>query len=272
MEATMGASDKEFQAYLKEAKSWETDKVIEANKSKSLAWIIAGVAAVVAVIAVTSTALVATREPAPPVVLRVDNTTGIVDVVNTLTNGKTNYDEAVNKYFTQLYVRYREGFSYDLKEEYYNNVGLMSVGLEQQRFFESFNPKNPLSPINVYGQTANVKILNKGTVFIKPNIALVRFIKKLERANTKAEISHWTATITFRYVGAPMKQKDRDINPLGFQVTEYRVDPDSPGPEATAQMSPVPGADAIAPATSQPVAPVATATTAPIVPAIQPKQ
>ena len=32
--------------------------------------------------------------------------------------------------------------------------------------------------------------------------------------------------MTFDYVKAPMKEKDREINPLGFQVSEYRNDPE----------------------------------------------
>jgi type IV secretion system protein VirB8 len=47
------------------------------------------------------------------------------------------------------------------------------------------------------------------------------------RGSDKPESSHWAATITFKYSNAPMKEKDRAINPLGFQVTEYRNDPDA---------------------------------------------
>lgn len=38
---------------------------------------------------------------------------------------------------------------------------------------------------------------------------------------------HWTATITFKYSDAPIKEKDRAVNPLGFQVVAYRDDPDA---------------------------------------------
>jgi type IV secretory pathway component VirB8 len=31
----------------------------------------------------------------------VDNSTGVVDVVNSVKDGDTNYEESVNKYFTQ---------------------------------------------------------------------------------------------------------------------------------------------------------------------------
>ena len=229
---------KDFDNYLNEARSWETHRLMEVQKSKKVAWYVAMAGVVVGILGVASSTLVATHEPPPPVVIRVDASTGIVDVVNSLKDGKSNYEEAVNKFFTQWYVRYREGYSNELKEESYYNVGLMSIGAEQQKYFEFFNPKNPQSPINIYGPYVKVKIQIKGTSFIKANVALVRYIKLIERGAGKPEISHWAATITFKYSGAPMKEKDRAINPLGFQVTEYRSDPDAPGTDATVPAQP----------------------------------
>ncbi|MFX5839871.1 VirB8/TrbF family protein [Acinetobacter baumannii] len=31
----------------------------------------------------------------------------------------------------------------------------------------------------------------------------------------------------YRYVNAPSSLAEREINPLGFQVTDYRIDPES---------------------------------------------
>lgn len=255
---------KDFDNYLKEARTWETDKVREIEKSRKAAWWVAigsGVTAIASVLAVAAMMPLKTVEP---YVIRVDNSTGIVDVVEALTDGKTNYDEAMNKYFTQWYVRYREGFSKELAEDYYYNVGIMSSTAEQQKYFQFFNPKNPLSPLAVYGEYAKVKIDIKSTSFINPTVALVRYTKAIERGLDKPIITHWAATITFRYTKAPMAEKDRAINPLGFQVVEYRNDPDALAPAAT----PIAAAASVpAPAPSVTVFP--TTDTPPAVPAIQ---
>ena len=219
-----------FEKYLEEARTWETDKLKELIKSKKVAWRVATCAGIIALMAVFAVASLAPLKEVEPYVIRVDNTTGIVDVAKSLTDGKSNYEESVNKYFTQLYVRYRESYTYELAEDYYSNVGIMSVGLEQQKYFEWFNPKNPLSPMNVFGQYAKVKVRIKSTSFIKPNVALVRYTKEIERGLDKPQVSHWAATIIFKYSGAKMKEIDRGINPLGFQVVEYRNDPDAQAP------------------------------------------
>jgi type IV secretion system protein VirB8 len=226
----------DFDDYLKEARTWETDKVWEIEKSRKIAWWVAVGSGATAIASVLAIAAMMPLKTVEPYVIRVDNSTGIVDIVEALTDGKTNYDEAINKYFTQWYVRYREGYSKELAEDYYYNVGIMSSTIEQQKYFQFFNPKNPLSPLAVYGEYAKVKIDIKSTSFLNPTLALVRYTKAIERGLDKPITTHWAATIAFRYTKAPMAEKDRAINPLGFQVVEYRNDPDALTP-ATAPIA-----------------------------------
>ena len=215
----------EFERYLAEARSWETDKVKVLEKSRKVAWWIAMGSWGMTFFAVIAVFMLAPLKTVVPYVVRVDNATGAVNVVSAMTDSKTNYNEAVNKYFTQWYVRWREGYSIELVNEYYTNVGLMSAGDEPQKYALSFSPRNPTSPFNVYGKTGKVTVKIKSTSFINPNLALVRYIKQVDNGAAQTT-THWAATIAFHYSGASMSENDRGINPLGFQVTEYRNDPD----------------------------------------------
>jgi type IV secretion system protein VirB8 len=218
---------KDLENYLHEARSWETDRAVRSERSRKLAWIVAGVATFVAAGTSSTSALLATREPDPPVVLRVSEATGSVDVIERLAGGDTTYDEVTNKYWTERYVGYREGYLRPIADEYYNTVGLMSAPTEQKRYGDWFTPKNPVSPLNLYGDAARVRVQVKSTSFIKRDVALVRFSKEVERPGSKAEATHWAATVVFKYSGAPMKESDRRVNPLGYQALEYRIDPDA---------------------------------------------
>jgi type IV secretion system protein VirB8 len=255
----------DFEKYLQEARTWETDKVRESEISKKIAWRVATASGAVAFASVFAVAAMMPLKSVEPYVIRVDNSTGIVDVVEALTDGMTNYDEAINKYFTQWYVRYREGYSKELAEDYYYNVGIMSGSLEQQKYFQYFTPKNPASPLNIYGPYAKVKIRIKSTSFISPTVALVRYTKEIERGMDKPIVTHWAAALTFKYSKAPMAEKDRAINPLGFQVTEFRSDPDALAPEASA----LPAAATPAPAAVSVFPTATTQATAPVVPALK---
>jgi len=214
-----------FSNYLAEARSWETDKLRSLEKSKKQAWIVAASAGVITFLSVIALAMLSPLKTSVPYVVRVDNATGAVDIVNALTNAKTNYDEVMNKYNVQWYVRWREGYSKNLIADYYTNVGVMSAPQEQSKYSQLIARTNPSSPLNVYGESGSATITIKSTSFLKENIALVRYTKEVKDTMNNG-LTHWAATIVFQYAGTPMSEHDRAINPLGFQVVEYRNDPD----------------------------------------------
>ena len=61
--------------------------------------------------------------------------------------------------------------------------------------------------------------------FINDGVANLRFHRTVRQAQQTVE-SDWIATIAFTYTRAPMSEPDRLRNPLGFQVTSYRADPE----------------------------------------------
>lgn len=241
---------KDFNAYLAETRSYETDITELTKKSEQRAWWVAGGAVIIALAAVIALAMLVPLKSVATVVIRVNESTGAVDVVQKLDSSKTNYEETINKYFLEKYLRCREGYSFELAEVHYNCVALMSGNDEQQRYQAYFNQKNPTSPLNIYGHENKVRVHVKSTSFApdNPNIAFVRYYKELDDRSDGPPISHWVATITFKYSGAEMQQKDRAINPLGFQALEYRNDPD----EATTHVPAPPAARATPPSLTPP--------------------
>jgi type IV secretion system protein VirB8 len=219
---------KDFAKYLVEARSWENDKVRNLEVSKRTAWIVALVASILAAISIVTVALLTPIQRVDAYVVKVDSGTGLVNVVKQLQNGDTNYDEAINKYFTQWYVRWREGFVQERAQEFYYNVGLMSAYAEQSRYLKQYDPGNSSSPLNIYKRGGRSQITIKSTVFDAPGAARVQFIKEEDWGGKDQKVSQWTAIIFYKFTGAPMSDKDREINPLGFQVINYTVSQDKP--------------------------------------------
>lgn len=240
-----------FNTYLSETRSYETDITELTKKSERRAWWVAGVAVVITLAAVIALAMLVPLKSVETVVIRVNESTGAVDVVQKLDSDKTSYQESINKYFLEKYLRCREGYSFEFATEDYNCVGLMSGEDEQQRYQQYFNPKlNSQSPLNIYGQDKKIRVYVKSTSFApdNPNIAFIRYYTKLDDRTDRPRAAHWIAAITFKYSGAPMKQSDRAINPLGLQVLVYRNDPDeatadvsAPAPHATPSLAPPAG-------------------------------
>lgn len=263
---------KDFANYLVEARSWENDKIRNLEVSKRTAWVVAVVASILAAISIVTVALLTPIQKVDAYVVRVDSATGLVNVAKPLRNGDANYDEVINKYFTQWYVRWREGFLQERAQEFYYNVGLMSAYSEQSRYLKQYDPTNTNSPLNVYKRGGRSQITIRSTVFDGPGAARVQFTKEEDWGGKDQKTSQWTAIIYYKFTGAPMSDKDREINPLGFQVVNYVVSQDKPAETASAvEPATVPPIAAVnvLPAAPTPAA-VASPATVVTVPAIAP--
>lgn len=223
-----GVHSSDLRDYFAQARSWDQDRLAAARRSKRLAWTIAAGACVLAVVAVATVAALAPLKSVQPFVVRVDQATGAVDVMNGLkAGGEVTYEEAVSKYFLGLYVRARESWLAPAAEANFSQVSIMSTPDEQQRWGKEFAPANRASPQIVYGQNAQVEVAIRAISFVSPKVANVRF-HRVVRQGPQITQSGWISTITFAYTAAPMLEADRLRNPLGFQVASYRADPEVP--------------------------------------------
>ncbi len=224
MTASAGGSD--LKAYFEEARRWDEDRLATAIRSKRLAWVVAAGAGALAIAAVLAVAALAPLKSVEPFVVRVDRSSGVVDVMTGLKGSDhLTYEEAVNKYFLGLYVRVREGWLPQAAEQNFRQVSILSVPAEQQRWADQFRPTNAESPQVLWGPLTQSLIDVRSISFVSPKVATVRFHRTLRQAQQVTE-SDWVATIAFTYTTAPMAEADRLKNPLGFQVISYRADPE----------------------------------------------
>nr|WP_309402120.1 virB8 family protein [Aminobacter niigataensis]WMD00057.1 virB8 family protein [Aminobacter niigataensis] len=212
--------------YFEKARRFDQDRMVSAERSKRIAWFVAIVASVLACISVAAVVALTPLKTVEPFVIRIDNSTGIVDVVSAMASHAGSYDEEVTKYFAGRYVRAREGYVWSEAEENFRTASLMSNAAEQQRFAAAYRGGNPESPQNVYGRSATSRIGIKSISLINSNVVSVRYIRTITRGDD-VRTTHWVATITYSYANAPISSSDRLVNPLGFVVSEYRADPEA---------------------------------------------
>lgn len=216
----------DLKSYFDKARRFDQDRVIQVERSARIAWTVAIVASVLACASVFAVAGLTPLKTVEPFVVRVDNSTGIVDVVSALTAAADSYDEAVTKYFAAKYVRAREGYVWSEAEENFRTIALLSTQPEQARFATLYRGSNPDSPQNTYGRGATARINIVSISLINPKVVSVRYMRTVTRGE-EARTTHWVASLTFSYVNAPMSSTDRLVNPLGFAVSEYRADPEA---------------------------------------------
>lgn len=212
--------------YFDKARRFDQDRMIQSERSARIAWFVAIAASSLAAASIVAVAGLTPLKTVEPFVVRVDNSTGIVDVVSALTSSAGTYDEAVTKYFAARYVRAREGYVWSEAEENFRTVSLLSTTSEQTRFATLYRGGNPDSPQNTYGRTASSRINIVSISLISGNVASVRYMRTITRGE-EDHTTHWVAALTFSYVNAPMSSTDRLVNPLGFVVSDYRSDPEA---------------------------------------------
>lgn len=216
----------EVGSYIAESRGLERDYLQELQKSAKRAWLVAGTASIGCLAALAAVAGLTPLKESKPFLLRVDNTTGRVDQVSMLSNSQETYGEAVDKYFLNTYVLNRETYDYNTIQATYNTTALLSGPLVQKEFFAIYE-----GPEGRDKKLTNRARIAVNVISITPTgatgSAVVRFNTQQVNANgDPAPVLNWVATIGYRYINAPTQENDRRINPLGFQVTAYRADPE----------------------------------------------
>ena len=216
-------------AFIQQAQAFERSQIEMVKRNNKLAWRVTGASMLISVLAVGAVIGLTPLKTVEPFVLRVDNNTGATDVVTSVRDIKTlRYDEAIDKFWLSQYVRYREGYDWWTVQAGYDASMLMSSAPIQNdigAFFES-----AAAPYKVLRDKARVDIRIISISFFD-NTAQIRFEKRVkfltpDQSNAPAP-QRLMATVGYRYVNKPITEKDRLVNPLGFQVMSYRVDPES---------------------------------------------
>ena len=211
-----------------QAASWAADIHGALRASRRTAWLVASVAAAVALLEALALVFLTPLKTVVPYTILVDRQTGYVQTIKGLQPGPLTQDAAVTQSFIVQYVIARETFdASDLKDNFHK-VGLWSDGEARADYLRDMLRTNPNSPLNLYNPTTVVSTTIESVSLLSPTTALVRFTtQRQDDGAVPGETRYWTAVLAFRYSGAAMSMGDRFLNPLGFQVIRYRRDSDT---------------------------------------------
>jgi type IV secretion system protein VirB8 len=163
-----------------------------------------------------------------PFVIQVDQKSGITQTVDPLTVKELTANEAVNNYFIVQYIRARESYNIHDLARAYGIVRVMSeAGRVYQEFLRTADPNNPRSNAARLGGTGSRSIKFKSISYLNPQLVQARIL--VEEKNESAGINqqHKIVLVAFEYIKLNLTAEERYINPLGFRVTDYRIDEDS---------------------------------------------
>ncbi len=223
--------DAAMEEYLQEAASWDADRASMQARSARMAWRIAIGACLLATVAVTALMLLMPLKRVEPFVIRVDNTTGVVDVVPVFA-GQAQFPEAVTRYFLTHYVAVCERFNFATAESDYEECAAFHGAARNQAWMAAWDRTNPDSPLNRYRDGSTVSAQVSAVSFFErasgsQDLVQVRYTKaRRPPGSGSEEVTHWIATLQYAYAEPSREPRTRRWNPLGIRIVDFRSEPE----------------------------------------------
>lgn len=158
-----------------------------------------------------------------PYILRVNQTTGNVDVVTTIKDQAVTQGEAVDKYWVAEFVRNFEDYDFNTIQSTYDRTLTMTAPNVANSFKKLYTGDTGRHLVlgeagSIVSEVISV-IIDKGE---SANVARVRF-KTTTTKGGQSYVNNYIATIGYEYDKSAISDSKRLLNPLGFKVTSYTV-------------------------------------------------
>lgn len=165
-----------------------------------------------------------------PFLIQVDEKSGYTTIIEQNSLDAMSADEALRRYFVIKFILARE--SYDATDLYEssNAVRLLAEQSIFRRYWnEVVNTQNKESMYVTLGSDGTQQVEIKSVQFLDADRAQVR-LKKITQSKQSSRApteEHYIALVKFQFTQLQMKEEEMAVNPLGFQVLEYRLDKDA---------------------------------------------
>ena len=160
-----------------------------------------------------------------PFVIQIDDTTGIAKVVNPLTSTVLSGNEALAQYFIKKYIIARETYNpVDFSTEAKRVVRLLSANSIYWDY-RGYLKNEAVDPTIKYGQKNTTYLVVKSWSKLADKKYIMRF--SINETAGAMKVFNKIAVVEFQYLPMELTENDKDVNPVGFQVTGYRMDDDS---------------------------------------------
>ena len=210
-----------------QASEWDTSRTLQAERSERRAWMVAGAFGVGFLLSCGAIALMLPLKETTPYVVRVDNATGVPDIVTVMKDQIVTGEDVMTKYWLAKYIIHRETYDWHTLQSDYDTTGLLSSEVVGAEYGEQFSGSDALT--EQYGDRIQAHVQVVSVVPTGDNTGTVRFIKTTKRLgnNSVIDSKQWVATVAFEFRNTErVTETVRLVNPFGFRVTSYRVDPE----------------------------------------------
>lgn len=217
--------------FVKITRNWYEEKSDRIIVQRNILLVVSILLIVLIMASIAAVTVVLNSREFSPFVIQIDNNTGMATIVNPISSEILSGNDALSRYFIKKYLIARETYNpVDFDTEARRSVRLLSSSSVYYNYLSYIKNKN-VDPILMYGQNNTTFLIIKSWSKLQENLKenknkyIVRF--SVNETVGDKKVSNKIAVVSFAYIPMELTDADRDINPVGFQINDYRVDDDN---------------------------------------------
>ncbi len=209
----------------KQLRNWYEERYENITVQRNLLFVLLLILLVLSIVSVGVIAYVINTKKFDPFVIQIDDMTGIAKIVNPISSTVLSGNEALAQYFIKKYIIARETYNpVDFTTEARKVVRLLSSNSIYWDY-RGYIKNEAVDPSVKYGQKNTTYLVVKSWSKLSDNKYIMRF--SINETAGAMKVFNKIAVVEFKYLPMELTESDKDVNPVGFQVTGYRVDDDS---------------------------------------------
>lgn len=210
-------------------KSWDLDKYQTVLVQRNILAIFTILCLLIALAASFAMERMAPLKAVEPFIIQIDEKSGLTEVVEPIRRENLSAPEQLDNYFLWRYVVARETLDNLDRQFRFDTVRVLSKPEVFTQYKMEIDPQRPGSQAAQLAEIGGTLSVENPTITQlndpKRKVAQVRFaIRERSRQNPQGDLYNKIATIEYEYYKLELNRDERLINPLGFQVVNYRVD------------------------------------------------
>lgn len=210
---------------IKVSRNWYEERFDKITVQRNILFVLLLILLILSIISVIVVAVIVNSRQFDPFVIQIDESTGMAKIVNPISSEILDGNEALARYFIKRYVIARETYNpVDFDTEARKIIRLLSTSSIFWNYLGYIKNKE-IDPTIMYGQKNTTFLIVKSWTKLDSKRYMLRFSIN-ETAGDK-RVFNKLVVVDFEYVPMKLTEAERDINPIGFQVKNYRVDDDN---------------------------------------------
>ena len=206
-----------------QVKGWYEDRYQALVVQRNLFFVIILACIAAIVISVVVVGVLSEKKTIEPMVIEVEDKTGITNIVNPNEDRQWTVDKTINKYFLMKYLKARETYNVASYNYNYNTVVRLLSSTSVYNQFQQLISSSSQNPVAMYGSTVSTTLRLRSILFLQSKVSGQSAQIRFAIVTSDGRVFPKIVSMIWNYETLSLNFDDRMVNPLGFQVQSYSI-------------------------------------------------